>query len=154
MHVIQGERKQANQNKSLGQFNLEDIPPAPRGMPQIEVSFDLDANGILNVSAKDKKTGKEQSIVIKASSGLSDDDIENMIKDAEANAEEDKKFEGLVQAKNNADMLLHATRKTIDESGDSLTDEEKSSLINHFKSDTVTFRSVSEELVKLRNFEI
>ena len=128
MHVIQGERKQANQNKSLGQFNLEDIPPAPRGMPQIEVSFDLDANGILNVSAKDKKTGKEQSIVIKASSGLSDDDIENMIKDAEANAEEDKKFEGLVQAKNNADMLLHATRKTIDESGDSLTDDEKSSV--------------------------
>ena len=97
-------------------------------MPQIEVSFDLDANGILNVSAKDKKTGKEQSIVIKASSGLSDDDIENMIKDAEANAEEDKKFEGLVQAKNNADMLLHATRKTIEESGDSLTDEEKSSV--------------------------
>ena len=128
VHVLQGERKQANQNKSLGQFNLEDIPPAPRGMPQIEVSFDLDANGILNVSAKDKKTGKEQSIVIKASSGLSDDDIENMIKDAEANAEEDKKFEGLVQAKNNADMLLHATRKTIEESGDSLTDEEKSSV--------------------------
>ncbi len=128
VHVIQGERKQANQNKSLGQFNLEDIPPAPRGMPQIEVSFDLDANGILNVSAKDKKTGKEQSIVIKASSGLSDDDIENMIKDAEANAEEDKKFEGLVQAKNNADMLIHATRKTVDESGDSLSDEEKSSV--------------------------
>ncbi len=125
VHVIQGERKQASENKSLGQFNLEDIPPAQRGMPQIEVTFDLDANGILNVSAKDKKTGKEQSIVIKASSGLSDEDIEKMVKDAEANAEEDKKFEGLVQAKNNADMLVHATRKTVDESGDKLSDDEK-----------------------------
>ena len=128
VHVIQGERKQASENKSLGQFNLEDIPPAQRGMPQIEVTFDLDANGILNVSAKDKKTGKEQSIVIKASSGLSDEDIEKMVKDAEANAEEDKKFEGLVQAKNNADMLVHATRKTVDESGDKLTNDEKESI--------------------------
>ena len=128
VHVIQGERKQASENKSLGQFNLEDIPPAQRGMPQIEVTFDLDANGILNVSAKDKKTGKEQSIVIKASSGLSDEDIEKMVKDAEANAEEDKKFEGLVQAKNNADMLVHATRKTVDESGDQLSDDEKQSI--------------------------
>ena len=128
VHVIQGERKQASENKSLGQFNLEDIPPSQRGMPQIEVTFDLDANGILNVSAKDKKTGKEQSIVIKASSGLSDEDIEKMVKDAEANAEEDKKFEGLVQAKNNADMLVHATRKTVDESGDKLSDDEKESI--------------------------
>ena len=128
VHVIQGERKQASENKSLGQFNLEDIPPAQRGMPQIEVTFDLDANGILNVSAKDKKTGKEQSIVIKASSGLSDEDIEKMVKDAEANAEEDKKFEGLVQAKNNADMLVHATRKTVDESGDKLSEDEKESI--------------------------
>ena len=128
VHVIQGERKQASENKSLGQFNLEDIPPAQRGMPQIEVTFDLDANGILNVSAKDKKTGKEQSIVIKASSGLSDEDIEKMVKDAEANAEEDKKFEGLVQAKNNADMLVHATRKTVDESGDKLSNDEKESI--------------------------
>ncbi len=125
VHVIQGERKQAAQNKSLGQFNLSDIPPAARGTPQIEVSFDLDANGILNVGAKDKNTGKEQSIVIKASSGLSDDDIEQMVKDAEANAEDDKKFESLVQAKNNADMLVHATRKSISEAGDNLTDEEK-----------------------------
>lgn len=125
VHVIQGERTQAAQNKSLGQFNLADIPPASRGMPQIEVSFDLDANGILNVSAKDKNSGKEQSIVIKASSGLSDEDIENMIKDAEANAEDDKKFEEIVKAKNNADMLVHATRKTIQESGDKITDEEK-----------------------------
>ena len=111
VHVIQGERKQAAQNKSLGQFNLTDIPPAARGMPQIEVSFDLDANGILNVSAKDKNSGKEQSIVIKASSGLSDEDIEKMVKDAEANAEDDAKFEELVKVKNNADMLCHATRK-------------------------------------------
>ncbi len=128
VHVIQGERKQAAQNKSLGQFNLTDIPPAARGTPQIEVSFDLDANGILNVAAKDKNTGKEQSIVIKASSGLSDEDIEKMVKDAEANAEDDKKFESLVQAKNNADMLIHATRKSITEAGDKLTDDEKESV--------------------------
>ena len=128
VHVIQGERKQAAQNKSLGQFNLADIPPAARGTPQIEVSFDLDANGILNVAAKDKNTGKEQSIVIKASSGLSDEDIEKMVQDAEANAEDDKKFESLVQAKNNADMLVHATRKTIEESGDKITDDEKASV--------------------------
>jgi molecular chaperone DnaK len=128
VHVIQGERKQAAQNKSLGQFNLADIPPAARGTPQIEVSFDLDANGILNVAAKDKNTGKEQSIIIKASSGLSDEDIEKMVKDAEANAEDDKKFEALVQAKNNADMLVHATRKTIEEAGEKLTEEEKTSV--------------------------
>ncbi|MBL32664.1 MAG: molecular chaperone DnaK [Gammaproteobacteria bacterium] len=134
VHVIQGERTQASQNKSLGQFNLTDLPPAARGVPQIEVSFDLDANGILNVSAKDKNTGKEQSIVIKASSGLSDDDIEKMVKDAEANAEDDKKFEELVQTKNNADMLIHATRKTIDESGDKLSDEEKNSVEEAIKS--------------------
>ena len=134
VHVIQGERTQASQNKSLGQFNLTDIPPAARGVPQIEVSFDLDANGILNVSAKDKNTGKEQSIVIKASSGLSDDDIEKMVKDAEANAEDDKKFEELVQTKNNADMLVHATRKTINESGDKLTDDEKNSVEEAVKS--------------------
>ena len=125
VHVIQGERKQAAQNKSLGQFNLTDIPPAARGMPQIEVSFDLDANGILNVSAKDKNSGKEQSIEIKASSGLSDEDIEKMVKDAEANAADDAKFEELVKVKNNADMLCHATRKTIDESGEKLTEDEK-----------------------------
>ena len=125
VHVIQGERTQAAQNKSLGQFNLTDIPAASRGVPQIEVSFDLDANGILNVSAKDKNTGKEQSIVIKASSGLSDEDIEKMVKDAEANAEDDKKFEELVKTKNNADMLVHATRKTIKESEDKLDEDEK-----------------------------
>ena len=145
VHVIQGERKQATQNKSLGQFNLTDIPPAARGTPQIEVSFDLDANGILNVAAKDKNTGKEQSIVIKASSGLSDDDIEKMVKDAEANAEDDKKFESLVQAKNNADMLVHATRKSISEAGENLTEEEKDAV----ESSTVKL----EEAIKQDSLE-
>ena len=126
IHVVQGERKQAGQNKSLGRFDLADIPPAPRGMPQVEVAFDIDANGILNVSAKDKATGKEQSIVIKASSGLSDEEIEKMVKDAEANADADKKFEELIGARNSADSIMNATRKSMEEAGDKLTDEEKS----------------------------
>jgi molecular chaperone DnaK len=125
IHVVQGERKQAAQNKSLGRFDLADIPPSPRGMPQIEVAFDLDANGILNVSAKDKATGKEQSIEIKASSGLSDDEIDSMIKDAEANSADDKKFEELITARNTADGLAHATKKTLEEAGDKVTEEEK-----------------------------
>jgi len=128
IHVVQGERKQASQNKSLGRFDLSDIPPSPRGMPQIEVAFDLDANGILNVSAKDKATGKEQSIIIKASSGLSDEEIEQMIKDAEANAAEDKKFEELITARNTADGLVHATKKTLEEAADKATDEEKDAI--------------------------
>ena len=128
IHVVQGERKQAAQNKSLGRFDLADIPPAPRGMPQIEVTFDIDANGILNVSAKDKATGKEQSIVIKASSGLSEDEIDAMVRDAEANAEEDKKFEELVQARNTADGLAHAAKKTLEEAGDKASDDEKSAI--------------------------
>ncbi len=126
--MVQGERKQAAQNKSLGRFDLADIPPAPRGMPQIEVTFDLDANGILHVSAKDKATGKEQSIRITASSGLSDDEIEQMVADAEANAEADAKFEELVTARNTCDGLVHATRKTLEEAGDKATDEEKSAI--------------------------
>jgi len=125
IHVVQGERKQATQNKSLGRFDLTDIPPSPRGMPQIEVAFDLDANGILNVSAKDKATGKEQSIEIKASSGLSDDEIDSMIKDAEAHSADDKKFEELIAARNTADGLAHATKKTLEEAGDKVTEEEK-----------------------------
>ncbi len=125
IHVLQGERKQAGQNKSLGRFDLADIPPAPRGMPQIEVAFDTDANGILNVSAKDKATGKEQSIVIKASSGLSDEEIEKMVKDAEANAEADKKFEEMIGARNTADGMIHATKKSMADAGEKLTDEEK-----------------------------
>lgn len=128
VHVLQGERKQAAQNKSLGRFDLADIPPAPRGMPQIEVSFDIDANGILNVSAKDKATGKEQSIVIKASSGLSDEEVESMIKDAEANAENDRLFEEMVQVRNTADGMVHATKKTLDEAGDKATEEEKTAI--------------------------
>ncbi|RMA82731.1 molecular chaperone DnaK [Umboniibacter marinipuniceus] len=128
IHVVQGERKQAVQNKSLGRFDLADIPPAPRGMPQIEVTFDIDANGILNVSAKDKATGKEQSIVIKASSGLSDEEIEQMVKDAEANAEADKAFEEVVQARNALEGLTHASKKTLEEAGDKATDEEKAAI--------------------------
>ncbi|WP_419811856.1 molecular chaperone DnaK [Bacterioplanoides sp.] len=128
IHVVQGERKQAAQNKSLGRFDLSDIPPAPRGVPQIEVTFDIDANGILNVSAKDKATGKEQSIVIKASSGLSDDEIEKMVADAEANAEADKQFEELIQVRNTADGLIHATKKTLEEAGDKATEEEKTAI--------------------------
>jgi len=128
IHVVQGERKQATQNKSLGRFDLADIPPAPRGMPQVEVTFDIDANGILNVSAKDKATGKEQSIVIKASSGLSDEEIEQMVQDAEANAEADKKFEELVAARNTLDGLIGATKKTLEEAGDKATEEEKAAI--------------------------
>ena len=128
IHVVQGERKQAIQNKSLGRFDLADIPPAPRGMPQIEVTFDIDANGILNVSAQDKATGKQQSIVIKASSGLSDEEVEKMVADAEANAEEDAKFEELIQVRNTADSMVHATKKTLEEAGDKATDEEKSAI--------------------------
>ena len=128
IHVVQGERKQAIQNKSLGRFDLADIPPAPRGMPQIEVTFDIDANGILNVSAKDKATGKEQSIVIKASSGLSDEEIESMVRDAEANAEEDKRFAELVQARNAADGIAHAATKTIQEAGEKIGDAEKGAI--------------------------
>jgi molecular chaperone DnaK len=128
IHVVQGERKQASGNKSLGRFDLADIPPAQRGMPQIEVTFDLDANGILNVSAKDKATGKEQSIRITASGGLSDEDIEKMISDAEANAESDAKFEELVSARNTCDGLVHAARKTLDEAGEHGTDEEKAAI--------------------------
>ncbi len=128
IHVVQGERKQAASNKSLGRFDLADIPPAPRGMPQIEVTFDLDANGILNVSAKDKATGKEQSIRITASGGLSEEDIEQMVADAEANAEADKKFEELVTARNAADGMINAAKKTLEEAGEHANDDERSAI--------------------------
>jgi molecular chaperone DnaK len=128
VHVLQGERDQASANKSLGKFDLSDIPPAPRGVPQVEVAFDIDANGILNVSAKDKATGKEQSIVIKASSGLSDDEIDQMVKDAEAHAEEDKKFQEMVQARNQADNLLHATEKSLNDLGDKVSGEDRANI--------------------------
>ena len=128
IHVLQGERKQAAQNKALGRFDLSDIPPAPRGVPQIEVSFDIDANGILNVSAKDKATGKEQSIVIKASSGLSEDEIEKMVREAEAHAEEDAKFEEVATLRNQADALVHSARKMVADAGEKATDAEKEAI--------------------------
>lgn len=128
IHVLQGERKQAGANKSLGQFDLADIPRSPRGTPQIEVSFDLDANGILNVSAKDKATGKEQSIIIKASSGLTDEEVEQMVRDAESHAEDDRRFEELVKVRNQADGLIHATRKSLEEAGEQATADEKAAI--------------------------
>jgi molecular chaperone DnaK len=128
VHVLQGERERADANKSLGRFDLTDIPPAPRGVPQVEVTLDIDANGILNVSAKDKGTGKEQSIVIKASSGLSDEEVEQMVKDAEAHADEDKKFQEMVGVRNQADNLIHATKKSMDELGDKVEEAEKTAI--------------------------
>ena len=128
IHVVQGERKQAAQNKSLGRFDLADIPPAPRGVPQVEVTFDLDANGILNVSAKDKATGKEQSIRITASGGLSEDEIEQMVQDAEANAEADKKFEEMITVRNSCDGMVHAARKTLEEAGEHSTVDERAAI--------------------------
>ena len=134
VHVLQGERDVAAGNKSLGRFDLADIPPAPRGVPQVEVAFDIDANGILNVSAKDKATGKEQSIVIRASSGLSDDEIENMVKDAEVHAEEDRKFHELVDARNQADGLIHATEKALKDLGDQVDEQEKSEVMSKMEA--------------------
>jgi len=128
IHVLQGERGRASDNKSLGRFDLSDIPPAPRGMPQVEVTFDIDANGILNVSAKDKATGKEQKIVIKASSGLSDDEIKRMVGDAEVHAAEDAKFRELAETRNQADALIHATEKSLRELGDKVSGEERAKI--------------------------
>lgn len=128
IHVLQGERKRASDNKSLGQFNLDCIQPAPRGMPQIEVTFDIDADGILHVSAKDKNSGREQNITIKASSGLNEEEIQKMVRDAEANAEADRKFEELVQTRNQADQLVHGTRKQIEEAGDKLAANDKEAI--------------------------
>jgi molecular chaperone DnaK len=130
IHVLQGERERAGDNKSLGRFDLTDIPPAPRGLPQIEVTFDIDANGILNVSAKDKATGKSQNIVIKASSGLSDDEIDKMVADAESHAEEDRKFRELVDVRNQADGLIHAAEKSLKELGEKATSEERLNIEN------------------------
>jgi molecular chaperone DnaK len=125
---LQGERQRAGDNKSLGQFNLEGIPPAPRGMPQVEVTFDIDANGILHVSAKDKASGKEQKITIKASSGLSEDEIKRMVKDAEAHAEEDRKFKEVVESRNKADQLVHATEKSLKELGEKVSAEDRAKI--------------------------
>jgi len=147
IHVLQGERKQAAQNKSLGKFDLAEIPPAPRGVPQIEVTFDIDANGILHVSAKDKATGKQQSIVIKANSGLSEEEIEQMVRDAEANAEEDRKFEELAAARNQGDALVHATRKMITEAGDKATADEKAAIEKALGELEVAIKGDSKETI-------
>ncbi len=125
VHVLQGEREQASANKSLGRFDLSDLPSAPRGVPQIEVTFDIDANGILNVSAKDKATGKAQSIVIKASSGLSDEEVDAMVKDAQSHADEDKKFKELVELRNQADGLIHNTEKSLKDLESEMAADEK-----------------------------
>ena len=147
IHVLQGERKQAAQNKSLGKFDLAEIPPAPRGVPQIEVTFDIDANGILHVSAKDKATGKQQSIVIKANSGLSEEEIEQMVRDAEANAEEDRKFEELAAARNQGDALVHATRKMLTEAGDKATADEKAAIEKALGELEVAVKGDSKETI-------
>jgi molecular chaperone DnaK len=128
VHVLQGEREQASVNKSLGRFDLSDIPPAPRGVPQVEVTFDIDANGILHVSARDKATGKENRIVIKASSGLSDEEVEKMVKDAEAHAEEDKRFHALVAARNQADALVHSAEKSLKDLSDQVQADERTAI--------------------------
>ena len=151
VHVVQGERKQASANKSLGQFNLEGIAPAQRGTPQIEVTFDLDADGILHVTAKDKNTGKEQKITIKASSGLSDEEVEQMVRDAEANADEDAKFEELVQARNQADGMVHATRKQIEEAGDDLPSEEKEKIEAALSELEVALKGESKEEIDAKS---
>lgn len=150
VHVLQGEREMASGNKSLGRFDLADIPPSPRGIPQIEVSFDIDANGILHVSAKDKATGKEQSIVIKASSGLSDTEIDKMVKDAEAHAEEDKKFHELVNARNQAENMIHATRKSIQDLGDQVDDAEKASVETAIKELDEVLKSDDKDAIEAK----
>ena len=150
IHVLQGEREKASANKSLGQFNLSDIPPAPRGMPQIEVAFDIDANGILHVSAKDKGTGKEAKITIQASSGLSEDEIQRMVKDAEANAEEDKKLHELVQARNHADTMVHSVKKSLSEHGDKLPADEKAKIEEALKEAEEALKGDDKEAIEAK----
>lgn len=148
VHVLQGERERASDNKSLGRFDLSDIPPAPRGMPQIEVTFDIDANGILNVSAKDKATNKEQTIVIKASSGLSDEEVEQMVKDAEAHADEDRKFKELVDVRNQADGMVHAVNKSLSEAGDKVTAEERKPVDEAIEALKEALKSDDKQLIE------
>ncbi|MCL4112481.1 UNVERIFIED_CONTAM: hypothetical protein GTU68_039391 [Idotea baltica] len=154
VHVLQGEREMASGNKSLGRFDLTDIPPAPRGQPQIEVTLDIDANGILNVSAKDKATGKEQSIQIKASSGLSDEEVDAMVKDAEAHAEEDKKTRELVDARNQADGLIHATEKSLTEYGDKVDDAEKTKITELIAAAKTAVEGDDKELIEKTTTEL
>jgi molecular chaperone DnaK len=150
IHVLQGEREMTRDNKSLGQFNLADIPPAPRGMPQIEVTFDIDANGILHVSAKDKGTGKENKITIKANSGLSDDEVERMVKDAEAHAEEDQKARAMVEARNQCDALVHSVRKTLAEHGDQVSEEEKGQIEQALKEAEEALKGNDKEAIEAK----
>ncbi len=155
VHVVQGERERADGNKSLGRFDLQDIPPAPRGVPQIEVTFDIDANGILNVSAKDKGTGKEQSIIIKASSGLSDEEVEKMVADAEAHADEDRLFQELVTVRNTAEQLIHATKKSMDELGDDkLEDGEKDSIEAAIKALEEVIKGDDKEAIEAKTKDL
>ncbi|MEX1081297.1 MAG: molecular chaperone DnaK [Halofilum sp. (in: g-proteobacteria)] len=154
VHVLQGERQMAKDNKSLGRFDLSDIPPAPRGVPQVEVTFDIDANGILNVSAKDKATGKEQSIEIKASSGLSEDEIETMVKDAEAHEEDDKKSRELVEARNQADNLVHATEKSLKDYGDQIDGSEKEKVEQAIEAVREAMKSDDKEAIEGRTQEL
>ncbi|TAN71411.1 MAG: molecular chaperone DnaK [Methylobacter sp.] len=154
VHVLQGEREVAVANKSLGRFDLSDIPPAPRGIPQIEVAFDIDANGILNVSAKDKATGKKQSIVIKASSGLSDDEVERMIKDAEAHADEDRKLTQLVSARNHADGMIHATEKSLKELGDQVSADEKTSIEHAIEALKAVLKGDDKEAIEAKTHDL
>jgi molecular chaperone DnaK len=154
VHVLQGEREMASANKSLGRFDLTDIPPSPRGMPQIEVAFDIDANGILNVSAKDKATGKAQSIVIKASSGLSDDEIKKMVKDAEANAEEDRKFHELVTARNQGDNMIHSVTKSMKEAGDKVSAEEKTAIEKAVESLKEALKGNDKDLIEAKTKDL
>ena len=148
--VFQGEREMARDNKTLGQFNLEDIPSAPRGMPQIEVTFDIDANGIVHVGAQDKATGKEQSIRIQASGGLSDSDIENMVKDAELHADEDKKNRELVEARNNAESLIHGTEKTMDELGDKVSEADRGAVETAISDLKEALEGEDDDLIKAK----
>jgi molecular chaperone DnaK len=153
IHVLQGERERASGNKSLGQFNLEGIPPSPRGMPQIEVTFDIDANGILHVSAKDKATGKENKITIKANSGLNEDEIQRMVKDAESHAEEDRKLMEVVQARNGLDALVHSVKKSLAEYGEKVGGEERArieSALNDAES-TLKDKEASKEALQAKS---
>jgi molecular chaperone DnaK len=154
VHVLQGEREMAAGNKSLGRFDLTDIPPAPRGQPQIEVSLDIDANGILNVSAKDKATGKEQSIEIKASSGLSDDEVDAMVKDAEAHAEEDKKTRALIDARNQADSMSHSTEKSLKDLGDKIDPAEKTKVEALIKEVKELIKSDDKDAIEKKTQEL
>ncbi|MBZ4202665.1 MAG: molecular chaperone DnaK [Methylovulum sp.] len=154
VHVLQGEREKASANKSLGRFDLADIPPAPRGIPQVEVAFDIDANGILNVSAKDKATGKKQSIIIKASSGLSDDEVQRMIKDAEAHADEDRKLTELVHARNHAEGMIHATEKSVKEFAEQMDSEERTAIENAINALKDVLKTEDKEAIDAKTNEL